>query len=484
MIPFKTSSLLPFLISISFLFSACGTPGPAGETDELDDDHGIEFEETETDPIQEEYQVTAEQIIERAMQDDHAWQRMAELVDYFPHRLSGSQMLEDAIDWSVEQMEEDGFPEIRTQEVEVPHWERGEEWAKLNTPVERNLRMLGLGNTPPTPEDGITEEAIVVESFDELEERSDEVEGKIVVFNAEFTNYGETVQYRTQGPARASEKGAVAALIRSVTPKSHQHPHTGNSGFPDGVEPIPTAALTVEDVKYMQRMQDRGESLEIELYMESNLHDEPAISRNVIAEIPGSEKPEEIVVLGGHIDSWDIGQGAMDDAGGVAVTWEALRVIHEMELEPRRTIRLVLWTNEENGVEGGRAYRDKIIENGELEDHVLAMESDFGTFEPLGYGFGGSDEAMEMLRPIANLMEPIGATRLDDQPLGTVDLGPLEDEGVPIMGFHTDTEKYFWYHHSEKDTPDKLDPEEMAGNVAKIAVMAYVVADMEERLPR
>ncbi len=476
---------LTLLLTPLLLFTyACGTPGPAGETDEMETDPGIIFEEEELHPIQQEYQTTAEQIIERAMTDDRAWHRMAELVDYHPHRLSGSQMLEDAIDWAVEQIEADGIPEVRTQEVEVPHWERGEEWAKLKTPLKRDLRMLGLGNTPPTPEDGIRAEAIVVQSFDELDERADEAEDKIVVYNAEFTNYGETVQYRTRGAARASELGAKAALIRSVTPKSHQHPHTGNSGFPDGVEPIPTAALTVEDVKYMQRMQDRGETLEIELYMESHLHDEPAISRNVIAEIPGSENPEEIVVIGGHIDSWDIGQGAMDDAGGVAVTWEALRLIHEMDLQPRRTIRLVLWTNEENGVMGGRAYRDKVVENGEIDDHILAIESDFGTFEPIGYGFGGSEEAREMLRPIAGLMEPIGATYLDDQPLGTVDLGPLQNEGVPIMGLHTDTERYFWYHHSEKDTPDKLDPEEMAGNVAKIAVMAYVVADMEERLPR
>ena len=469
------------LVFSTVLLAGCGTPEP---TVEDADDLGIQIEEPELHPIHEEYQTTAEQIIQQATQTNRAWERMAELADYFPHRLSGSQMLEDAIDWSIEQMNEDGLPEIRTQQVEVPHWERGEEWAKLKQPLERDLRMLALGNSGSTPGEGMQEEAIVVQSFEELEARADEVEGNIVVFNNEFTTYGQTVQYRFSGPQRAAELGAEAALIRAVSPKSHQHPHTGNSGFSDDVAPIPAASLTAEDVMYLQRMQDRGETLEIELYMEAERHDEPAISRNVIAEIPGSENPEEIVVIGGHIDSWDIGQGAMDDAGGVVVTWEALRLIHEMELEPRRTIRLVLWTNEENGVMGGRAYRDKVIENGEIDDHILAFESDFGTFDPQGYGFGGSDEAMEMLEPVAQLMEPLGATRLDDQPVGTVDIGPLEDEGVPVMGLHTDVGEYFWYHHSEKDTPDKLDPDEMARCVATVAVMAYVVADMEERLPR
>jgi len=206
-----------------------------------------------------------------------------------------------------------------------------------------------------------------------------------------------------------------------------------------------------------------------------------ADGRNILAEIRGSERPEEVVVLGGHIDSWDVGTGAMDDAGGVVAAWEAVRLIRRLGLKPRRTIRVVGWTNEENGTRGGIAYRD--AHRAELDNHVLAIETDAGTFAPLGFGATASPDAMSMIRDIATLLEPIGAGRITDGG-GGADIGPIMQLGVPGLGLAVEGTRYFWYHHSDGDTVDKLDPAEVAKCVATLAVMAYVVADMPERLPR
>ena len=440
-------------------------------------------ERPERTDIRQQYEVIATEIIRQATSTHRAYDRLAYFSDYFPHRLSGSEMLEDAIDWTLAELERDGIPVIRTQDVEVPHWVRGNEHARMIHPYEKDLPMLGLGGSIRTPSDGITAQTVVVESFEELKERRDEVPGKIVVYNQPFHDYGQSVQYRVWGADRAAEHGAVGALIRAVSPNSMGHPHTGMNRYSGDVPRIPIASISAEDAMLLHRFYQRGDPATVTLYMEAELRDEPAISRNVIAEIPGSEFPEEIVVIGGHIDSWDVGHGAMDDGSGVVVTWEALRLIHEMGLRPKRTLRLVFWTNEENGVLGGRAYRDKVIENEELELHQLAFEVDFGVFEPLGYGFQGSEEAFEMLKPIAELMAPMRDLHLREGSYGTVDIGPLHREGMPIMGLDVDIEKYFWYHHSLKDTVDKLDPDEVAECVAAVAVMAFIVADMPERLP-
>ncbi len=432
--------------------------------------------------IMEQYGDIAGQIIQKATSTHRGFDRLAHLSDYYPHRLSGSEMLEDAIDWTLEELARDGIPVIRTQDVEVPHWVRGSEFASMVYPYVKDLPMLGLGGSVRTPVDGITAQTVVVESFEELEERRDEVPGKIVVYNQRFEHYGQAVQYRVRGADRASEYGAVAVLLRAVSPNSMGHPHTGLMRYSGDVPKIPAASISAEDAMLLHRFDQRNDPATVTLYMEARMKEEMAISRNIIAEIPGSEKPDEVVVIGGHIDSWDIGHGALDDGGGVIVTWEALRLIHEMDLQPRRTIRLVLWTNEENGVMGGRAYRDKVKESGEIKRHQLAIEVDFGVFKPLGYGFRGSKEALQMLKPVAGLMSPLRSMHLREGAYGTVDIGPLHREGVPIMGLDVETEKYFWYHHSAKDTIDKLDPDEIAECIAAIAVMAYVVADIPDRL--
>ncbi|HEX2167053.1 MAG TPA: M28 family metallopeptidase [Longimicrobiales bacterium] len=427
-----------------------------------------------------EYRASADRLIDAALADSSAFERLTVLVDRFGPRLSGSENLERALDWILEEMRGDGLDNVRGEPVMVPHWVRGEESAQLMAPRPRDLPMLGLGGSIATPEGGVEAEVLVVGSFDELERRASEARGRIVLFDAPFTTYGETVAYRTGGAVAAARAGAVAALIRSVGPYSMQTPHTGTMSYEQGVPRIPAAAITVEDAMMLHRMQERGERVVVRLKMDAEtLPDEE--SRNVIAEIRGSELPEEVVVIGGHIDSWDVGQGAMDDAGGSVAAWEAVRLMHELGMRPRRTVRVVLWTNEENGLRGGNAYRDQHLD--ELDNHVLAAESDAGVFKPLGFGFTGSDEAFAMMQQIGTLLDRIDAGEIR-RGGGGADIGPIMALGVPGAGLNVDGTRYFWYHHSDADTIDKLDAREFNECVAALAVLAYVVADMPERLPR
>jgi carboxypeptidase Q len=430
--------------------------------------------------IADSYREVAQQLIDAALADSAAYERLTELTDRFGHRFSGSENLERALDWILKGMEEDGLENVRGEAVPVPHWVRGAESLELISPRRVKLPMLGLGGSVGTPVEGIRAELLVVSSFDELEARSDEARGKIVLLNAPFVSYGKTVTYRVHGAIAAAKAGAVASLIRSVTPFSMQTPHTGQMLYDPSAPQIPHAAITVEDADMLQRMQERGERVEVLLRMEAQTLPE-VLSRNVIAEIVGSEHPEQIVVMGGHIDSWDVGTGAMDDGGGSVAAWEALRLMHDLGLRPRRTVRGVLWTNEENGLRGALAYRDYHID--ELDDHVLGIESDGGVFKPLGFGFTGSAAAYEIVREVGTLLESIGADAVG-RGGGGADIGPIMRDGVPGMGLRVDGETYFWYHHTEADTIDKLDPREMAECVATMAVMAYVVADIPERLPR
>ncbi len=429
----------------------------------------------QTSSIETTYRDVANRLIDAALSDSAAYASLAVLVDRFGHRLSGSASLEQAIDWILDEMRKDGLDNVRGEEVMVPHWVRGNESAELIEPRRKPLAMLGLGGSVGTPPEGITAEVLVVGDFDELEARAHEAAGKIVLFNAPFTSYGATVRYRSRGAVAAARVGAVASLIRSVTPQSLQSPHTGTSSYADGVPQIPHAAITVEDAMLMQRLQDRGERMVVRVSMDARTLPD-ARSRNVLAEVTGAES-DEVVVVGGHIDSWDVGQGAMDDAGGSVAAWYAVKLIRDLGLRPRRTIRVVLWTNEENGLRGAEAYRDAHRN----ERHVLAIESDAGVFTPVSLGFSGSDEAFARVRAIAPLLAPIGVDVTRGG--GGADIGPLHRDGVPVMGLQVDGSRYFWYHHSEADTLDKLDPREMALCVAALAVMTYVVADMPESLP-
>jgi carboxypeptidase Q len=427
-----------------------------------------------------QYHAAADRIMAAALADSAAYRRLAELADRFGHRFSGSDALEQALDWILAEMERDGLANVRGEPVMVPVWVRGEESAELVTPRAQPLPVLGLGGSVGTPPGGITAEVLVVSGFDELTARAAEARGKIVLFDVPFTTYGETVRYRADGAIAAARVGAVASLIRSVTPNSQRTPHTGMMRYADTAARIPHAALTVEDAMMLHRMQERGERIVVRLRMSARVLPDRQ-SRNVMGELVGREWPDEVVVIGGHIDSWDVGQGAMDDGGGVVAAWEALRVLKRLDLAPRRTIRVVGWTNEENGLRGGTAYRD--THRAALDRHVLAIESDGGVFAPEGFGFQGSDAAFAIVQQVGTLLEPIGAGRIR-RGGGGADIGPIMREGVPGMELDVDGTRYFWYHHTEGDTVDKLDPREMGLCVAAMAVMAYVVADLPERLPR
>ncbi len=428
--------------------------------------------------VSSRYKSVAERIIAEAMRDSAAWNRIALLTETHGHRLSGSPALERAIDWMLVKMKEDGLDNVRGEPVMVPHWVRGAESAEMVLPRRAPLPMLGLGGSIGTPASGITAEVMVASSFADLEKRASEAKGKIVLFTFPWTNYGETGAYRRQGAIAAAKAGALASLIRSVTPYSMRTPHTGSMAYDSTVRKIPHAAITPEDADMIARMVQRGEKVVVKLLMSAQmLPDAP--SRNVMGEIRGSQFPDEVIVMGGHIDSWDVGRGAMDDAGGVVAAWEALRVLKRLGLTPKRTIRVVGWTNEENGMRGGNAYRDS--HKGELDNHILAIESDGGVFKPLGYGFTGPESSFATMREIGKLLDPIGAGTITKGG-GGADIGPIMALGVPGMGLNVEDSKYFWYHHTDADTVDKLDPREVAQVVASMAVIAYVVADMPERL--
>ncbi len=428
--------------------------------------------------LQRRNQAAADRLIDAALADSAAWNKLAELADRFGPRLSGSAALERAIDWVAQRMKDEGLENVRTEPVMVPHWVRGRESAEMVQPRFGALPMLGLGGSVGTPPGGITAPVLVVTSFDDLQSHAADVPGKVVLFDVPFTNYGQTVQYRGNGAIEAAKLGAVASMIRSVGPFSMRTPHTGAMRYDESVRKIPGFAITMEDAAMLHRMQDRGDRIVVKVQMEAaTLPDAP--SRNVMAEIRGSERPDEIVVIGGHIDSWDVGTGAMDDGGGVIIAWEAVRLMHQLGLRPKRTVRVVGWVNEENGGRGGQAYRD--AHRDELPKHVLAIESDGGVFRPIGFGFTGSDSARAIVRQVAGMLHRIGADSILPAG-GGADIGPIMGEGVPGMSHNVDESRYFWYHHTPADNVDKLDPREVAMNAAAMAVMAYVVAN--EGLPR
>ncbi len=430
--------------------------------------------------IHDRYNSTAAKIIEIVQEDSTAYKRLEYLCDTYGPRLSGSKNLEKSIEWILKKMEEDNLENVKGYRVKVPTWVRGQESATLMKPFKRNLSMLGLGGSISTPKAGIASEVIVVKNFDELKVKEKEIKGNVVLFNVPFTTYGETVSYRFYGASKAASFGAIASLVRSIGPWSMNTPHTGVMAYDEKYPKIPHAALTMEDAMMLGRLYDRGEKITVKLYMEAKTLPD-RWSKNIISEIVGSTFPDEVIVIGGHIDSWDVGQGVHDDAGGCIAAWEALRLINNLGLKPKRTIRCVLWTNEENGSRGNQAYRDMVRE--QIDNQILAIESDAGVFAPKGFGFTGSDEARAIVSDVHELLEPIGAQNISDGGRA-VDVAPLNDLGVPVMSLKVEDSKYFWYHHSEADTFDKVEFNEFNNCIAAMAIMAFVVADMPEKLPR
>ena len=444
-------------------------------------------------PLDEQYRETADRIMAAALADEGGWAKLSYLCDRIGHRLSGSEALEKAVTWAAGQMRADGLENVHLQPVKVPHWVRGRESAEMLAPVQRPLAMLALGGSVGTPPEGITAAVVAVQSFDELTALGREkVEGRIVLYDVPWQGYGRTVVYRGRGASEAARLGAVAMLLRSVASYSLNTPHTGAMNYAEDAPKIPAAAITVEDAAWMGRLARAGVEVKVRLKMEAKMLPD-ADSANVIGEIVGREKPDEVVVIGGHIDSWDVGQGAHDDGAGTVASMQALALLKKLGLRPRRTIRVVLWTNEENGLRGGAAYRDQAKERGELAKHVAAIEADSGGEPPAGFGLGlpflqerpDADEvkqpALEKLRQIARLLEGIQASDIRDGG-GGADIGPLMREGVPGLGLRTTGDRYFHWHHTPADTLDKVSPEDIQKQVAAMAVMAYVLADMPDRL--
>jgi hypothetical protein len=438
------------------------------------------------------YRETAGRILGAALTDDEGYEKLTHLTTEIGNRLSGSSGLEQAIDWAYDTMGAEGLDNVRKLPVMVPHWVRGNERARVVAPVQKTLSILGLGMSVGTEKGPIMAPVVAVSSFEELAALGREkVEGKIVLYAVPWMGYGETVRYRASGPSRAADLGAVAALVRSATGRSLYTPHTGSLRYDDGSARIPAASVTVEDAEWMAHLIRTGHEVRVELEMGAKTLPD-AQSYNVIAEITGREKPEEVVVMGGHFDSWDVGQGAHDDGASSLAAWHALTLLHRLGLTPRRTLRVVLWTNEENGTRGGRAYREWVGHG--VDKHVAAIEMDGGAERPVGFGigirFGEKDapdalyaDALGRLGEIGALLEAIDASEMT-RGGGGADIGPLMTDGVPGLALRTVGEHYFDWHHTEADTLDKVDRQDFRKAMAMLGVVGFVLADMPGTLPR
>lgn len=422
------------------------------------------------------YNTIARRIIDHALKDSSAWERLAYFCDTFGPRFSGSKSLNDALFWAKETIEKDGFKNVRLEKVMVPNWKRYSEEAFITYPRIKKMNISSLGGSIGTNGKYIEAPVLVVKSFDELKEKAALVPGKIVVYNYPYKGYGNGVQYRFWGAVRAAELGAVASLIRSVSPIGFDMPHTGMMVYVDTIPKIPHAAITMEDAALLQRFQDRGVVPKIKLKLDTKTL-EDTISYNLVAEYPGKSLPDEYVALGGHSDSWDNTDGAHDDASGCIATWYAIKTIMELGYRPARTLRLVWWVNEENGVRGGKTY----AEQHKHEKHRVVFEFDSGVFEPTSIGISGDDKMVAILKGIEPIIKEISPMFEVRKGGGGVDIGPMMQLGVPGMSLNTKgQDEYFWYHHSPSDTPDKVDPMILNKCIAVIAVATYIYADIPE----
>ena len=444
-------------------------------------------------PVADALRPGAEKILATDADGAHAYQALEELSDDIGARLSGSPQLDQAIAWAKARMEADGFENVHLEKAMVPHWVRGEEACELVAPRPVKLSMIGLGMSVATPKGGITADVVVVKDFAELDQMGDKVKGRIVLFDEVYQGYGKSVPYRMAGASRAANYGAVACLIRSVESASLNTPHTGTLIY-DAKEPkIPAAALSLEHAAFLHRLYDRGKRVRVHLEMGAKqLADAP--SANVVGELRGSGKPEEIVLVGGHIDSWDVGQGSQDDGVGCILSMESVRLIKAAGLRPRRTLRVVLFTNEENGARGAKAYAEQHA--AEAGNHVAVLESDSGngrigsfTLDLEGEGMNqskakpdaaGEARALAFANQIAPLLAPLGADRMKMGGSG-VDVGPMVGLGALGFGAGHDGTHYFDVHHSQADSFDKIVQADLAHNAHAMAILLYALADMDQR---
>ena len=432
-----------------------------------------------------------------ALGSDYAYRQVAHLADNIGPRLSGSAQAAKAVEYVAGELKAIGC-EVQLEKVLVPHWVRGEETAALvefpgqaqNT--TQKILLCALGGSVATPPEGITAEVIAVKDFEELKSMPREkIAGKIVLFDYPFDKriaaegrageaYGEAVVYRGDGPSAAARRGAIGCLIRSVGGADYRIPHTGLTKYADDAPRIPAAAVTAEDADLIVNLLRQGPVRMKLVLTPQTLPD--VESANVIGDIKGSEHSEQVVVVSGHLDSWDLGTGAIDDGAGVAISMEAAHLVQQMHLKPKRTIRVIAWMNEENGSAGSKQYakdHDK-----EWPNHFAAMETDGGADHPIGLSLRAKPEVKKMLGPVAAILQESGAGILNLVEHCGADIEPMEKAGVPSLAPIQDSRFYFNYHHSAADTLDKIDPKQLAENSAVVAVAAYALANMEQPLPR
>ncbi len=434
---------------------------------------------------------------ETALKTDWGYWQTAYLSNNIGARLSGSAQAARAVEYVADEMRKLGLA-VRLQKIMVPHWVRGEENAHLTEfpgmalGTTQKVVVTALGGSIATAPDGLTAEVIVVNNFDELNALGrGRVEGKIVLFNFKYDRqmaasgygleaYAEAVQYRGGGAAAAAKLGAVGVLVRSAGSSQNRLVHTGGMRYTDGVTKIPAAATSFEDAEMIAYLTKTGKVRMKLLLTPQTLPDAPSF--NVIADLRGSEHPEEIVIVSGHLDSWDLGTGAIDDGAGIGVAMQVPYLLKNLDIKPKRTIRFVAYMNEENGLAGGTAYG--IEEDANAAKHFAAIEADLGASHPLGFFFAGKPEAMAYFAPISKVLSAQGAGLSAMRPGTGADIGPMTQKGVPSFEPWFDTETYFNYHHTAADTFDKINPREMAENGSVMAVLAYGLANLEKPIPR
>ena len=429
-----------------------------------------------------------------ALSSDYAWRQLAHLTENIGPRPAGSPQAQAASEYVAAEMRKLGL-DVHLEPAMVSHWVRGEEKAELvefpgqSSQTTQRIVLTTLSGSSATPADGLTAEVVVVHNFDELAALGrDKVAGKIVLFNVPyderkalagyaFEAYGEAVVYRGRGAKAAADLGAIASLIRSVGGADYRLPHTGWSQ----PAPIPAAALAAEDADLVDHLAAEGRVRMHLTLTPQRLAD--TTGYNVVADLKGSEHPEQIVVVSGHLDSWDLGRGAIDDGAGVVISMATAELLQRLHLRPRRTLRVIAWMDEENGGGGHDAYAK--AHEAEIGNHVAAIESDAGAGHPLGYAMKLSPSAITALQPLLEILRPVGCTifRSTNHSPGS-DIDPLVEAGVPGIGIIQDGRKYFDYHHTAADTLDKVDPRDLRENAAAMAVMGYALAAMPDALPR
>jgi carboxypeptidase Q len=429
-----------------------------------------------------------------ALEDGYAWEQVAHLCDNIGPRLSGSAQFMQAAQWVADQLQRDGF-DARLEKVMVPHWVRGTETAELVAfpgmapGTTQRLAVTALGGSVATPAAGLSAPVVVARDFDDLAALGRNwVSGRIVVFDETFDRrlaaagygldaYGQAAAYRHAGASAAARLGAVASLIRSAGGAEFRLPHTGGLGYEPGAPKIPGGALAAEDADLVARLAKQGE---VRMHLVMTPRDEPDVeAANVVADFRGAEHPEEIVIVSGHLDSWDLGTGAIDDAAGLGTAMAAAHVIKRLGLRPARTIRVVAWANEENGVRGGLGYA--AAHQNELPNHVAAIEVDLGAGHPVGISYDAKSSVEDMLRPVMKVLASQGASLLRVADETGTDTIPISVRGVPTFAPIQDARTYFDYHHTAADTLDKIRPEELRENVALAAVLTYALATMNGR---